>query len=209
MPIPVSSIISVASLVLQDPSNTRWTVAEHIEYINAGVKLLVSERPDSSAKKTAFTPSAGARQAMPSDAVSLIDIIGNNGGVQRSITKINIDDLSAISRDWQSGSKSSVSRHFMYDLRDPYNFYLYPPSDGTGGIDLLYSVFPADVTSGVDILALPLLWKNALINYDLARCFAKDAEYGGNAQAAAAYMGAFSTEIGGQLQSAAAVAPKQ
>lgn len=197
-----------ASTTLQDTDRIRWTELELLGYLNAGIKALITARPDTSTKKAAFVPAAGARQALPVEAVAFIDILGNTSGPQRAITKVDMALLSAFNRDWQSGRQYPVARHFTFDPRDPRTFYLEPPSNGAGSIDLLYSVFPADLTDEADEVPLNAQWSNALLNYVLGRAYAKDAEYGGNATAAAAYMSAFAGEIGGQLQSSTAVAPQ-
>lgn len=208
MTFPAQPLLLAASTVLQDPDRIRWTEPELVDYLNAGIKALITARPDTSSKKAPFTPEKGARQTIPVEAVAFIDIIGNTSGTQRAITKVDMALLNAFSRDWQSGRQYPVARHFMFDPRDPRTFYLEPPSNGAGRIDLLYSVFPADLSDGTGDVQLSTQWANALLNYVLGRAYAKDAEYGGNATAAAAYMGAFANEIGAQLQSSTAVAPQ-
>lgn len=208
MTFSAQSLLLDASNTLQDPARIRWTAPELVGYLNAGIKALITARPDTSTLKVAFVPEAGARQTLPAEAVAFIDILGNTSGTQRAITKVDMALLSAFNRDWQSGRQYAVARHFTFDQRDPRTFYLEPPSNGSGSIDLLYSVFPADLTNVSDTVQLDDQWSNALLNYVLGRAYAKDAEYGSNAQVASAYMGAFANEIGAQLQSSTTVAPQ-
>jgi len=207
MTFPAQLLLQEASIALQDTDRIRWTAPELVKYLNAGIKVLITKRPDANPKKAEFVPARGARQALPDEAVAFIDVIGNTEGTQRSITKVDIGLLNAFNRDWQSGRQLPVARHFSFDLRDPRTFYLEPPSNGAGKIDILYSVFPADLATDADDVPLNVQWRSALLNYVLGRAYAKDAEYGGNAAAAAAYMNAFASDIGEQLQSSTAVVP--
>lgn len=207
MTFSAQTLLREASTTLQDVDRIRWDAPELVQYLNDGIKVLVTKRPDASPKKAEFVPATGARQALPAEAVAFIDVIGNSTGSQRAITKVDIALLNAFNRDWQSGRPSAVARHFCFDQRDPRTFYLDPPSNGAGRIDLLYSVFPDDLPDDSATVPLNAQWRGALLNYVLGRAYAKDAEYGGNAAAAAAYMGAFASDIGEQLQSSTAVVP--
>lgn len=208
MPIPAQSILSTALITLQDVTNVRWTTPELLGYLSEGVRALIVARPDAFNKKVAFTPVAGARQALPAECVVLIDILGNTNGSQRAVTKVDMGLLSAINRDWQSGRQSAVARHFTYDERDPFSFYVYPPANGLGSIDLLHSFFPADLTSAGDNVPLNAQWFSPLLNFVLGKSYEKDAEYGGNAAAAGAYMAAFASGLSTQIQAASTVSPK-
>jgi hypothetical protein len=204
-----STVISAASTALQDAGFIRWTKPELIGYLNDGRRALITVRPDVAPfMDSGVVPAAGARQSLPADAVALIDIIGNTNGKQRNITKVDIELVSSINRDWQSSSKSATARHFMYDLRDPFVYYLFPPSNGAGAIDMIYSKFPVDVAADTEELLIPIMWKNALTSYVLGRAYAKDMEAASNAAASAAYMASFTAELGGQSQSAQTVSPK-
>jgi hypothetical protein len=207
MAITAQSIVSAAGITLQDPS-VRWPATELIGYMNEGIRALIIARPDALTKKSAFVPVPGSRQTLPAEVVAFIDIIGNTSGNERQVTKVDVGLLSAINRDWQSSRASASVRHFTYDPRDPYCFYVFPPSTGSGSIDLLYSYFPADLATVVDVSPLHIQWFSVILNFVLAKAFSKDAEFGGNAASAAAYMGAFNAGIGSQLQSSTTVSPK-
>lgn len=202
-------IISSATTTLQDPDNIRWSVPELLVYLNEGIRELITKRPDANPVKATITPVAGARQQIPAAGVAFIDVLGNATGQQRAITKVDVNLVSAINRDWRSSRSYGAARHFMFDPREPRVFDLFPPSSGTGSIDILYSAFPVDMTSASEAVPVSDQWQNALLNFVLSRAYSKDAEFGGNATAAAAYMGVFNAAIGEQLQSSIAVTPKQ
>ena len=208
MPLTAQNIIASATSTLQDPGNTRWTAPELLNYLNEGIRTLVTKRPDVNPVKASMTPAPGVRQEIPPQGIVFIDVIGNTSGNQRAVTRVESDLMTAINRDWKSSRASAVARHFMFDMREPRYFDLFPPSNGLGSIDILYSAFPDPLTAAIDVLPVSDQWSNPLLNFVLSRAYAKDAEYGGNATAVAGYMAAFNAEIGDQLQSSTTVSPK-
>jgi len=204
MTIFVQDIITRAVDTLQDAGSVRWPAAELIRYVNDGVRALVITRPDTSVKKVSLTPVAGARQSMPDDAVSLVDIIGNTSGRQRSVSRVDMTALSMVDPEWQNATASATPSHFMFDERDPYFYYLYRPSTGTGSIDMLYSFFPADVTVAGDGIGIHRQWSAAVLNYVLSRAYDKDSEFGGNATLSAMYLARFNADMDVQARATSA-----
>jgi hypothetical protein len=217
MPISAQSILQRVQTTLQDLQGVRWTAGELVAYLNDGQRDLITARPDQGATTASMATVAGARQTLPANAISLISVTGNTSGTQRAIRKVSMSTLDAANRDWASSTPAAVFVNYMYELSDPRVFWVYPPSAATGGsVDVVYSAMPADIpaptgtsyTAVTGDIGVPDQWSTALTNYVLGRAYAKDAEYGGNAQLAAAYMGAFASAIGVQLQSSTAVTPK-
>ena len=215
MTTPVQSILIRVQTTLVDVAGKRWPATELAQYLNDAQRALITVRPDQNTVMEPMVPVAGARQQLPANAVCLINISGNTAG--RNISKVDMALMDASNRDWSISNQSTVFSHFMYDLKDPRTFWLYPPSKATGAsIDLVYSAMPTDVptpsgaayTTATGNISVPDQWANALTNYVLGRAYARDAEYAGNAQVAAAYMGAFTSEVAVQLQSSTAVSPK-
>lgn len=210
------SIIQRAQIRLQDTAGVRWPATELAMYLSDAQRAIITVRPDQNAKTAVVPTVAGARQQLPSEAIALISVSGNASGKYRAIRKVDMSVLDAANRDWQSSTPSNVFVNYMYELTDPKTFFVYPPSaDTTGSLELIYSVFPDDVTaSGSSYttvsgdITVSDQWSIALLNYVLSCAYSKDAEYGGNAAFAAQYLSLFKTEIGAQLQSAAVAAPK-
>lgn len=218
MTLTAQYVVKSVQTALQDTAGVRWAASELVVYLNDGQRDLILNRPDANAVMSAIVPVAGARQALPVAAMSLIGITGNTNGNRRAIRKVEMSALDAIDRDWQSMTGVAEFVNFMYDQREPGYFYLYPPASGVGGsVDVLYGAYPTDVSAPSGDgkafstvsgnLAVSDQWGNALVNYVLGRAYAKDAEYGGNAQLATAYMQAYGDSLRAQLQSSTAVAP--
>ena len=209
-----ASILQRAQLALQDLTGVRWPATELVLYLNDAQRVLLTVRPDQNAVTQAMTTVAGARQTIPSTAMSLIEVNGNTAG--RAMRKVDLGMLDATNRDWVNDTPATVFVNYCYDLKDPRVFWVYPPSAGSGGsVDLIICTYPADMSASGPLyssttgnIVVPDQWDTALLNYVLYRAYSKDAEFGGNAEMAQAYMGAFTAMVGAQSAGAGGATPK-
>ena len=208
MTVYVASILTRASETLQDEGAVRWTQAELMRHLYDGVQALITARPDAYTTTASFTPVAGVRQTLPAEAVSLVEVLNNTATNKRAVVKISQPLLEAFNRDWMGTTPAAIATNYMYDLRTPRTWYIYPPATGDGSVDLVYSTYPAEVTSGAGTYDLSPQWQTPLLAYVLGRAYAKDAEYGGNTAMSTAYMSAFAKDLAGQAAAVAAIAPK-
>ena len=215
MTTPAQSIIQRAQITLQD-DGTRWPASELVHHLNDGQREISRLRPDQTAWTYPITLGAGHIHLLPTTYQALIDIPNNASGAKRRITKVDMLQLDAVEPAWRSRTQSTEVKHFMHDLRDPRVFQVYPPVQSGTIVDAVVSEYPTDVTapSGASFssvtgnISLPGHWADALLNWVLFKSYAKDAEFGGNAQMAASYLGLFNAAIGSQFQSTATVAPQ-
>lgn len=198
------SIINDAMTALQDPTGTRWPATELLGYLNRAQNDIHVARPDTTATIKAVSLKSGARQTIPEDASSLIDIPNNTNGP--AITKTDVVQLDAINRNWRQMERRSEVVHFTHDLRNPRTFEVYPPAQGAR-VDMEYSAYPALVAIDGNV-SLGDQWRTALYCTVLHYAYAKDAEFGGNAALSAAYLQRAEQILGVQLQTTATVAPK-
>jgi len=213
----VQSLLKSAQTALSDLTGITWPATELATYLNDGQRQLVIVRPDAGATTASFVPAAGARQVLPAGAVVLMDIPRNTAGTKKAIRKVDQAMLDAFNPDWQSMTGVTEIIHFSYDPREPNVFMLYPPAAGAGAsVELIYSAMPADVatpggaaySTATGNISVADQWAEALLNYVLARAYAKDGETL-NAQLSQTYMGTFAALIGVQLTSSQVVAPKE
>jgi hypothetical protein len=106
---------------------------------------------------------------------------------------------------------AATIRHYIFDARNPKNFYVYPKPSSAIYLEVVYSVAPTDVTeSGGTVsgnLALDDIYSNAVLDFILYRAYSKDAEYAQNAQRAAAHFQQFTTSVGARTATDGAVNP--
>lgn len=214
MALTAQSILQRVITTLTDEGNVRWTVTELIRYLNDGQREIVTYRPDATATTATVALSAGARQALPSGAIKLLDVIRNTGGTKAAVRKIDQKLLDAQIPNWQNGTQSAVVKHYMYDLRDIHVFYVYPPATNTASLEMLYSAKPTEISEQTSVssvtgdISVNDLFANALQDYIVYRAQAKDAEYGNAAMATAHYQ-AFQNAVGVEASATANASPKQ
>lgn len=208
-------IIVEALDVLQDHEAVRWSVGEMIRYLNRAQLDLMVARPDTTAAVVEYSLKPGSRQTLPASAHALIDVPRNARPPRRAITKVDARVLDAVARDWQGVTPKDTVAHFAHELTNPRVFYVYPPA-ASARVELEVSQFPeevpvpagpavTDITGSIGVTAQ---WGTALLSQVLHYAYAKDAEYGGNAELSTAYAQKAAALLGAQLTSTASVAPK-
>jgi hypothetical protein len=210
------SIIQRAQDVLQDSAGTRWGAPELVRHLNDGQREITRLRPDQVAWTYPITLGAGHIHMLSSSYQALIDIPNNSTGKKLRITKVDMLQLDAVEPGWRGRAQTNEVKHFMHDLRDPRVFQVYPPVLNGTQVDAVVAEYPTDVgvpsgaafTTVSGNISLPDHWADALLNFVLFKAYSKDAEYGGNTQIAAGYLGLFNAAIGSQLQSTSTVAPQ-
>lgn len=219
MSLTAQSVIQRVVTTLQDPSAVRWATNELVQYLNDGQREILIYRPDATATTTSITLVAGARQSLPASSFKLLDVFRNTNGTKRAIRMTNRALLESQYPSWENITGVTEIKHYIYDVRDPKVFYVYPPAAAVdASVDILYSAYPTDIaepgtgttyTSVSGTISVSDLYANALANYILYRAYAKDAEFAANGQLAAAYLSAFQSALSAELSGTAGVAPKE
>ena len=218
MTTPAQSIIRRVVETLQDNTSIRWPVGELVRYLNDGQREVALYRPDSVATNATLTCAAGTKQSLPANGAKLIEVIRNAAATsaKKSVRMVNREILDAQTPGWHNITGSVDILHFMYDMRDPKTFYVYPPATTAAQLDIVYAAYPTDVMEPADgalytavsgNIGVPDIYGNAVQDYVLYRAYTKDSEYAGNAARAQAHYAAFATALGVEIKAAAAVAP--
>ena len=218
MALTAQSLILRAVTTLQDTTSIRWPANELVRYLNDGQRELAMLRPDALSANATVSLTAGAKQALPSNASKLIDVIRNTSGNKRAVRMTTRTILDSQIPNWYNLTGVTEVLHYTYDVRDPKVFYVYPPAAASGAsVDLVYSAYPTDITEPADgalytsvtgTISVPDIYGNTLVDYVLYRAYTKDSEFAGNAQRATAHYGAFSAALTAELNGTTGVAPK-
>lgn len=185
MSVLVDDVISKASVIANDIKAVHWTSDEMLTWLNEGARLLCVDKRDAYVKRATQQLVAGAKQALPDDAIVLLDVITSNSPV-RTCDKSALD---AFDPQWRSRTRSFVT-NYMYSSDEHPVFWVYPAQSATPAtVELVYSAYPQPPVVGG---TLPVLQKyeGHLVNYMLYRMFSKDAEVG-SADRASAYLQLF------------------
>lgn len=199
-----NEILMRVNKLLNDPGYTRWTKDELLNYLNDAQRAIVLRRPDSyTVDIDDFACVKGVKQALPADALKLIDIPRNamgkaiRGPYNRQVLDDNYDE-------WYAGNTAQKVELYIYDERNPKTFYVYPGVVAGVELTLVYSKAPpaigvAENDSG-EVIALDDVYVNAIIEWILYRSYMKDAEYAANPNKSQMHMNAFKSQLGEKSQ---------
>ncbi len=214
MTISASSLLKDAVTLLQDPTSDRWSITYLVDALNAGLRVLMNKRPDAFAAVFVAPLAVGPAQTLPAGAAFLVDVIGNTES-RKALRKVDMPLMDSINPKWQAATGAKDIAHFMYDLRFPRSYYVYPPALATSSLDLFCTAYPTTVGAPSDATYATVpgninvadQWAEPLLNWVLHRAWAVDAEFGGNAQLSAGYLGLFNAAT--EVASSAEVAPSK
>jgi len=205
------SIVDRAGIILHDTTKVRWLESELLGWLNDAQREVVLLRPDASITNDDVDLVAGTKQSLPASGIRVMDVVRNTEG--NAIRVIDRNVLDAQQPNWHQTSANNDVAHFMFDLRDPKHFYVYPPQPviEAGGaanqVEIIYSASPQDVTFTGDAtalddedVALDDIYGNAILDYVLYRAYSKDADFAGNAQRALKHYETFVQSLGLKFQ---------
>lgn len=226
MTISAQSVIQRATDLLQDQTSVRWPVRELIRWLNDAQRSIVKARPDAMNTTATVTLAAGTRQDLDNMSLTpapakLIEITRNMAATSTkgAVTLINRKILDAQTPGWHNVTPGVNVIHYMFDGRDPKTFYVYPPATTSAQLEVMYSAYPTDIADVADgatygaissdqYLSLPDIYADDVLNLIMAKAYLKDADYAGNAEKAAAYLGMVKESLGAEVAATVAVGPK-
>lgn len=207
-------MLNRARNTLIDVNDVEWTAAEKLDYLNAAITAVCDLKPDAYTVQEFVGLAAGALQSLPEDnqvgspqlplGVSLLDVTRNATG--EPINQVGRDLLNANS-NWFGATPTKVVKEFVADMRNPTRFFVNPPNDGTGSIEIFYGAVPDRLGSESDLILLRPYYESALWAYVVSCCYAKNTKRGDLAKSAA-FMQTFTQFIAARSPAQAAVAPK-
>lgn len=211
--ITASTVISKAQIILQDTTGVRWpSDTELLGWLNDGQREVMVFKPNANVKNIAVQLVAGTKQSLPTDGVQLIDVVRNMGTdgatAGRAIRIVMREILDAQLPEWHSATANATTKHYIYSVLDPKNYYVYPPqpSSSRGYVELIYGAVPTDATINGTI-QIDDIYQNVLVDYILYRAYSKDTEYAADANRAAAHQQAYLASLTGKMKIEGAVNP--
>lgn len=184
-----AQIINAAAFTLQDDTNVTWSRAELLGYASDAQRDACLVKPDAYTLNATVTLIAGTKQSLPANGSGFVKITRNMGTagnvpgrVPRSISAALLDMQVP---NWHSATVGSAVMEYVYDERDPKNFYVSPPqpTSGFGQVELVYHAIPAALASESDNLVLDDAYKTALMHYVVYRAKLKEGEQQSMAEA--------------------------
>lgn len=211
--ITAKSIIDKASVQLLDPQNIRWTRSELLGWLNDGQRQIVMMAPNATNKVATVALESGTRQNIPEDGWTLIEVIrymGTDGQkAGRAVRLASREMLDAYNPNWHNDMPTSTPKHYIFDQQDQTVFYVYPPNNGKGYVQLNYSPVPSDLPNENTAISINDIFQTCLLDYVLYRANSKDAEYAPGLQLAGGYLQTFMAAMQAKTGAEIANSPNQ
>lgn len=208
MSVSVLDILGRARLQLMDDTGIRWTDAELVKYVNDAQREIVLYKPDAVTRNEDLELSVGTKQALPAASIRLLTVIRNTLPTnKRSIRPVPRETLDRFKPEWHNETAVEEVQHFIFDELDQKNFYVYPPNDGNGQVEILYTKHPDPVTED-DNLEVADAYANVVLDYVLYRSFAKDASIPSEANRSVSHYQAFMGALTGKQQVDTGASPR-
>lgn len=173
MALSVAPILSRASTLLHDETEIRWSTTELLSYLNDGLLQISSLLPLLFTERATVTLDAGVYQAVPDGKRHLHRVISNGTGqIVREATQVSLDSQEP---NWYARNPVSVVKYVINANLNHGNYLCYPPNDGTGQLDAIFTIDPP-VASADSTIAIDSTYANHLLMFTLHRAFLKDSD---------------------------------
>lgn len=173
-------ISRVRTQLIDNGSVQRWSDAELLQWLSDGQREIVSYIPDASGQIIDLELIRGTRQMLPEDGILLLELVRNKGAdnsAGRSVRLTTRELLDAYNPDWHNSTSSATVQTYVFNSNQPTTFYVYPPNDGTGIVEVSYSALPAEITALTDELGVADMCQGLLVDYVLYRAHLKDSDF--------------------------------
>ncbi|MCP3686564.1 MAG: hypothetical protein GY861_28330 [bacterium] len=200
-----SKIIADAAEAMLDEGYERYATADWLGFLNDGQNELVILKPDASVINQSVVQIAGTKQTLGAEDISLIKLtknMGTDGTTPGTIIELVDERQFGIQNpDWNTTTADAEVICYMFDDRDPKNYYVYPPqpTSSQGYVEIVTCVKPTDIASISSAINLDDIYEGALLNYILYRANLVNANQSQFAQSEATkFYNVFSTSLGRQ-----------
>lgn len=178
----------------------RWSDTELLRWVSDGQRTIALAVPSAASKREVIQLAEGTLQELPDDAHLLLSVIrnmGTNGSTPgRAVRLVTREVMDAQNPDWHSTPAATVVRNYIFDTQERTSFWVYPPSNGQGYVQVNYAYVPDELASTDSELEIRDIWLTALVDYVMYRAHQKDSEFAAGQGVAAGYLQAFIAAVG-------------
>lgn len=202
-------LIKKCAVTLKDPEYVRWGQDELLGYLDEAQRE-IARTPGAYVKTVVQDLVKGTKQLLPADNSRLLSIVRNWTVTDEPCEPVRIITralLDAFDPYWHMCPRRRLVENYMYDDRTPMSYFVYPPNDGTGRVEVMYSPIPEKITSISDSLVLREEFETPLLAFVLYRAYSKDSDYSAGMQLATTYFTTYTTSLQTAMQAAGAATP--
>lgn len=173
-----SAVIGRAQKILMDQSGKTWSEDELLEHLTAAQRAVITIKPSAYTKNETMQLEEGVKQESPGHRLyRVVRNMGTDGeSPGRAVRRTDEDTLSRFRPDWASARQRTEIRHWMRDSNEPHVFYVDPPSDGKGHVEVAIAAYPDAVESKNDELSLGEHYEPALTAYVVGAALSKESD---------------------------------
>ena len=193
MPFTAAAVMKRANTILQDVGAIRWTPTELHDWLNEGMRTIVTVKPNAKSESVVLPLVAGTKQTLPAQYITLCAVVrnmGTNGATPGRAIRTVLDRriLDAQIPDWHDSTKLPFAPVVQYALQDQMStreFYVVPGNAGNGNVEAIVGIIPTPVPAPAGALALDIdnytatvplddIYQGILLDLVLFRAFSKD-----------------------------------
>lgn len=204
--ITIKHILDIIADQIQDEAHALWEVEDLLNWYNIGTRTIVTIDPRANAVKQTVKLSAGVKQMIPAGGITLLGVLRNMGAdgltPGKSVYATTIAALMSFNPAWSSDTATVAISNFAPDPGNAAAYFNYPPSDGTGYVEIEYSKVPTIITYDEDgdwesaYIGIQEGYIDPLMNYIMYRGYGKDTDIPGNDAKSQKYFALFTQGIG-------------
>ena len=202
----LSELLTTAKGILNDAQSVTYTEADLIQGVNLACNAVSIHRPDASTAVGDIDLEAGTRQSLPAGGLRIIDSLGNSdeGSAARIVNRM---DMETSAPGWRQETAAAEVREVMVDEKTPGVFWVSPPNDGNGRLELIWTTVPTPALVAGDELPVSDKYAPVVLEWLLYLMFARDSERSPNRARAQAHYQAFFQLLGIKTQTDALFSP--
>lgn len=163
--------------ILLDATGTAYQNSELLTWLNEALRATSNVKRDFYVKQGAIDLVAGVVQELPSDGLTVIDLIYNNH-TGKVCTQCDMELLQESNRFWPADDPQENVENWAINPKNPRRFYVTPPNTGGSGVALMgsYGAVPPEITDVGDDLSVTDDNQPILVNFMLARAYSKSSK---------------------------------
>lgn len=181
MTIAISTIINAAARELYDVDNIKWSRSELLGFVSEAEKQIMVLHPQNNSTVDTIDLAAGCQQAVPIEAHQLVDVYHNvasdNLTPRRAVRMVSRRLMNSYEPGWMYAAQTTEVQNVIFDEQDKRHFWVYPPNNGEGKLNIAYLAVSEPYATEEDNLRISDAYYTAALEFVLFRACSKQAPF--------------------------------
>ncbi len=206
----VSQVLALGDYILKDDDLVTYPQKTRLSALNNACLAVINVRPDACVEVATVTLRAGGRQALPDNALRLLEpcyLLDGEGHPVMPVELVVRSEVDRLDPHWLQGELSEEVIEVMFDERLPRVFWTNPPAQAGVQLEMVFSVPPVPVSTMEEAFPLTDKYAPAVMEWVLYLLFSSDSERSTNQARAADHRNNFYQLLQVKTQSEMQVSP--